>query len=44
MENWGLITYGESSLMYNATTNYVDDSRFVASLVGHELAHFVSEK
>jgi len=42
MENWGLITFGESTLMYNNTTNYVDESRLLASTLAHEVAHFVS--
>ncbi|KAK6012838.1 hypothetical protein OSTOST_21984, partial [Ostertagia ostertagi] len=39
MENWGLITYRESSLMYDANI-YPPKVRFnVAATIAHELAH-----
>ena len=41
MENWGLILYRESSLMYQPKVSTADQKRAVASLVGHELAHMV---
>ena len=41
MENWGTITYGESILMYNSTTDYAATFRGLASTLAHELAHFV---
>ena len=42
MENWGLITYSETYLMYNSSTDYLYNGRSVAAVIGHELAHFVS--
>ena len=42
MENWGLVTYSEGLLMYNSSINYLSSGREVGSVIGHELAHFVS--
>ena len=41
MENWGLITYRESALLYDAATSSTDDKQWVALVVSHELAHQV---
>uniref|UniRef100_A0A0P5FVD5 Aminopeptidase n=1 Tax=Daphnia magna TaxID=35525 RepID=A0A0P5FVD5_9CRUS len=39
MENWGLLTYGESVLLYDADVSSLDDRQTVVELVTHELAH-----
>lgn len=38
MENWGLITYRDATLLVAHDTNDLD-RQFVASVVCHELAH-----
>lgn len=39
MENWGLITYRETALLYNNATGNLADQRRVGEVVAHELAH-----
>ena len=39
MENWGLITYREPSLLFNPQTNTISEKRRVTTVVAHELAH-----
>ena len=39
MENWGLITYRETSLLYNPARDNVNEKRRVVEVVSHELAH-----
>ena len=39
MENWGLITYRESALLFNSSTNTISDQRGVSAVISHELAH-----
>ncbi|CAF4842581.1 unnamed protein product [Rotaria sp. Silwood1] len=39
MENWGLITYRETALLYNNVTGNLADKRRVGEVVSHELAH-----
>ncbi len=39
MENWGLITYRETSLLYSPEETSVDSKQWVAVVVAHELAH-----
>ncbi|CAF4239646.1 unnamed protein product [Rotaria sp. Silwood2] len=39
MENWGLITYRETALLYNNVTGSLGDKRRVGEVVAHELAH-----
>ena len=39
MENWGLVTYRESSLFYNNKTDTIANKRRVSLVVSHELAH-----
>ncbi len=39
MENWGLITYRESCLMYNNKTDSIQSKREVSLVIAHELAH-----
>lgn len=41
MENWGLITYRETALLYNSTQNPAVNKQRVAVVVAHELAHQV---
>ncbi|XP_048858596.1 glutamyl aminopeptidase-like isoform X2 [Brienomyrus brachyistius] len=39
MENWGLITYRESSLLYDASESSSYNKMNVASIISHELVH-----
>jgi aminopeptidase N len=39
MENWGLVTYRENSLLYNPNRDPITDKKRVALVVSHELAH-----
>uniref|UniRef100_A0A8C5CU20 Aminopeptidase n=1 Tax=Gadus morhua TaxID=8049 RepID=A0A8C5CU20_GADMO len=39
MENWGLITYRESALLYNPAFSSIEDKEYVATVISHELAH-----
>uniref|UniRef100_A0A8C4MU83 Aminopeptidase n=1 Tax=Equus asinus TaxID=9793 RepID=A0A8C4MU83_EQUAS len=39
MENWGLITYRETSLLFDPKTSSVSDKLWVTKVVAHELAH-----
>ena len=39
MENWGLITYRETSLLYSKEETSADAQQWVAIVVAHELAH-----
>uniref|UniRef100_A0A8C3TEH8 Aminopeptidase n=1 Tax=Chelydra serpentina TaxID=8475 RepID=A0A8C3TEH8_CHESE len=39
MENWGLITYRETSLLYDPKTSSAFDKLWVTRVIGHELAH-----
>lgn len=39
MENWGLIAYRETSLLYNNVTDTIANKRRVSLVVSHELAH-----
>ncbi|ELU05920.1 hypothetical protein CAPTEDRAFT_195048 [Capitella teleta] len=40
MENWGLIIYGESSMLWNETWYSAHYRSTTAYIIGHELAHF----
>lgn len=42
MENWGLITYRETALLYKPGESSEFNKGRVASVVSHELAHQVS--
>jgi aminopeptidase N len=42
MENWGLIIYRESAIVYDKEANPASSQQRVAALIGHELAHQVS--
>ncbi|XP_008283094.1 aminopeptidase N-like [Stegastes partitus] len=39
MENWGLITYRETALLYNPGVSSNGDKEWVATVIAHELAH-----
>eukprot|EP01147_Barroeca_monosierra_P009217 gene9217-1503_t len=39
MENWGIITYRETALLYNNDVAANSDRQYVALVVAHELAH-----
>lgn len=41
MENWGLTTYRETSLLYDPLTSSISDKLWVTMVIGHELAHQV---
>lgn len=41
MENWGLISYQESSLLIEKNTSSNFDKELVATVISHELAHQV---
>lgn len=42
MENWGLTTYRETSLLYDPEVSSTSDKLWVTLVIGHELAHQVS--
>uniref|UniRef100_A0A8C3GB40 Aminopeptidase n=1 Tax=Cyclopterus lumpus TaxID=8103 RepID=A0A8C3GB40_CYCLU len=39
MENWGLTTYRETSLLFDPLTSSISDKLWVTMVIGHELAH-----
>ncbi|XP_008335053.1 endoplasmic reticulum aminopeptidase 2 [Cynoglossus semilaevis] len=39
MENWGLTTYRETSLLFDPLTSSLHDKLWVTMVIGHELAH-----
>uniref|UniRef100_A0A8C5VYY8 Aminopeptidase n=1 Tax=Microcebus murinus TaxID=30608 RepID=A0A8C5VYY8_MICMU len=39
MENWGLITYRETSLLFDPKTSSASDKLWVTVVIAHELAH-----
>ncbi|KAF3821846.1 hypothetical protein GH733_009888, partial [Mirounga leonina] len=39
MENWGLITYEETSLLFDTKTSSASDQLWVTKVIAHELAH-----
>lgn len=41
MENWGLVTYRETSLLYNPKVSSIANRQWVATVISHELAHMV---
>ena len=42
MENWGLITYRETALLYDEDDDPAVSKQRVAVVIAHELAHQVS--
>ncbi len=43
MENWGLILYRETALLYDPLVNSASNKQRVSVVVSHELAHQVRE-
>lgn len=41
MENWGLITYRETALLYDESFSSNSNKERVATIIAHELAHMV---
>lgn len=41
MENWGLVTYRETSLLFDPKTSSTSDKLWVTKVIAHELAHQV---
>ncbi|XP_001849884.2 aminopeptidase N [Culex quinquefasciatus] len=39
MENWGLVTYGEPSLLFNSAVNGYRNRKRVTTVIAHEFAH-----
>ncbi|XP_030841204.1 aminopeptidase N-like [Strongylocentrotus purpuratus] len=39
MENWGLITFQETALLYDSRVNSASNKQYVASSLSHELTH-----
>jgi len=39
MENWGLVTFQETKVLFNESNNSIDDQETIAFTVVHELAH-----
>lgn len=39
MENWGLITYRESALLYNPLVTSIASKQYIATVISHELSH-----
>jgi aminopeptidase N len=39
MENWGLITFRETALLYDPTQSSESDKQRVATVIAHELGH-----
>ncbi|XP_021076862.1 leucyl-cystinyl aminopeptidase isoform X2 [Mus pahari] len=39
MENWGLLTFREETLLYDNATSSVADRKLVTKIIAHELAH-----
>ena len=41
MENWGLVMYRETALLYDSSVNSESNKASVATVVAHELSHQV---
>lgn len=41
MENWGLITYRETALLYDDAFSSSSNKERIATIIAHELAHMV---
>ena len=44
MENWGLVLYRETVMLYDPKANSVSNKNSVADVIAHELAHQLSHK
>lgn len=42
MENWGLVTYRETNLLYDPVTSSIRNKETTATIIAHELAHMVN--
>ena len=43
MENWGLITYRMTSILYDPQKTSPSGKQWISKVIAHELAHQVSE-
>lgn len=41
MENWGLVTYRESALLFDPESSSIGNKERVVTVIAHELAHQV---
>lgn len=41
MENWGLVTYRENSLLFDDSYSSIGNKERVVTVIAHELAHQV---
>lgn len=41
MENWGLIMYRETALLYDKNVSSTSNKEWIATVIAHELAHQV---
>ncbi|XP_032061871.1 LOW QUALITY PROTEIN: leucyl-cystinyl aminopeptidase [Aythya fuligula] len=39
MENWGLVTFRETALLYDSKTSSARDKKLITAVIAHELAH-----
>ncbi|KAM9167752.1 leucyl-cystinyl aminopeptidase isoform 1-T1 [Mergus octosetaceus] len=39
MENWGLVTFRETTLLYDSKTSSARDKKLITAVIAHELAH-----
>ena len=44
MENWGLVLYRETALLYDEMTSSAENKQNVAIVISHELAHMVTPR
>lgn len=44
MENWGLVTYRETALLYDPVISSTGNKERVVTVIAHELAHMVGKK
>ena len=44
MENWGLITYRETAMLFEEGVSSESDLQRVNTVIAHELAHMVNTK
>ena len=44
MENWGLILYRETAMLYDANISSTSNKQRIATVVSHELAHQVRHR
>lgn len=44
MENWGLVTYRESALVFDPLLSSISNKERVVTVIAHELAHQVGSR